>query len=259
MNEMASLPLIRTLETLAANAWPPAEAEALDGWRLRFTGGVTRRANSVWPNGSLAAPDVEPLLAEVESFYAARRQPARFQLSPAAEPADLDQQLAARGYHSVARTAVQVAELAAILRQTLPLRLRPEFEVEVSEEFDEEWFSLYLAIEHNNDPQADIRQSILQRIASPAGYTVLRVEGEPAAVGLGVVEGRWVGIFCMATVPHFRRRGAASAVLRTLAIWAQLYEADHAYLQVMDENRPAQMLYTRAGFETLYHYHYREK
>jgi ribosomal protein S18 acetylase RimI-like enzyme len=259
VNDVASLPLIRTLETLAANAWPPAEAEALDGWRLRFTDGVTRRANSVWPNGLLSGPAVDELLTEVEAFYAQRKQPARFQLSPVAEPADLDQRLAERGYRSVASTAVQVAELTSILRQTVPLRLHPEFEVEVSEEFDEEWFALYLAIEHGDDPQTVVRQSILRRIAAPTGYVTLRIDGQAASVGLGVVEREWLGIFCMATAPSYRRRGAASAIVRTLAIWAQLYEANHAYLQVMEENRAAQALYARAGFETVYRYHYREK
>ena len=259
MNDGASLPLIRTLEMLSANAWPPAEAVALAGWRLRFTAGVTRRANSVWPNGLHTEPAVDDLLNEVEAFYAERKQPARFQLSPAAEPADLDQRLAARGYRSVARTAVQVAELASILRQTVPLRLHPEFEVEVAEEFDEEWFAAYLAVEHADDPQNTVRQLILQRIVPPVAFATLRIDGEAAAVGLGVVEGEWVGIFCMATATSFRRRGAGSAILRTLAIWAQLYEANHAYLQVMDDNAAAQALYTRAGFETVYHYHYREK
>lgn len=41
---------ILQLETLAANAWPAAEVQRLGGWRLRFHHGVTRRANSVWPN-----------------------------------------------------------------------------------------------------------------------------------------------------------------------------------------------------------------
>jgi ribosomal protein S18 acetylase RimI-like enzyme len=88
---------------------------------------------------------------------------------------------------------------------------------------------------------------------------LLRIDGAPAALGLGVVEGDWLGIFCMTTDPGFRRRGAASAILRTLAIWAQLYDARRAYLQVMDQNTAAQALYARVGFETLYHYHYREK
>ena len=41
-----SLDQIRELEELAANAWPAGVQQALDGWRLRYHLGVTRRANS---------------------------------------------------------------------------------------------------------------------------------------------------------------------------------------------------------------------
>jgi len=63
----------------------------------------------------------------------------------------------------------------------------------------------------------------------------------------------------MGTSPLFRRRGAARAILRTLTIWAQMQGASHAYLQVMESNTAARPLYRSTGFETLYHYHYREK
>jgi hypothetical protein len=38
---------ITQIEALAANAIPAAIVQELDGWRLRFNYGVTRRANSV--------------------------------------------------------------------------------------------------------------------------------------------------------------------------------------------------------------------
>ncbi|MCL4860725.1 MAG: GNAT family N-acetyltransferase [Caldilineaceae bacterium] len=260
MDEQAArLALIRNLETLATNAWPAAEVSYLGGWRLRFTDGVTRRANSVWPNQPLAGADLDETLAEVEAFYAARREPPRYQLSPASAPADLDARLAARGYRSVARTAVQAVALPTIFQQTKPLRLLPTFEVELSEGYDEAWFVAYAAVEHADDAGLPIRRAILQRIAAQTAYASLRIDGSMAAVGLGVLEGAWLGVFCMATAPAFRRRGAAAAILRTLAIWAQLYDAHHAYLQVMDDNAPARALYAGAGFQTLYHYHYREK
>jgi ribosomal protein S18 acetylase RimI-like enzyme len=43
-----------------------------------------------------------------------------------------------------------------------------------------------------------------------------------------------------------------------LAQWGQIYQARQLYLQVMADNAPALALYERLGFETLYHYHYRE-
>jgi GNAT superfamily N-acetyltransferase len=251
--------LILTLETLAANAWPAAENRPLGGWRLRATQGVTRRANSVWPNATEAGIGLAEKLLAVEDFYRQRGQPARYQICPAMQPLDLDERLAAQGYCSVARTAVQVTALQNILRQTAPLRSQPSFVVELSETFDEEWFAAYCAVEHNNDPANPVRRAILQRIAPTTGFVTLRIEDEIAAVGLGVLEAQWLGIFCMATQTPFRRRGAANAILRTLAIWAQMNGATHAYLQVMEENQAAQTVYTRVGFVTLYHYHYREK
>lgn len=256
---LARLALIRTLERLATNAWPATEATLLGGWQLRFAHGVTRRANSVWANQPLTGVDLDERLAQVEAFYADRQQPARYQLSPASEPVDLDARLAARGYRSVARTAVQVVALTDILQQTKPLRLQPTFEVEVSEEYDEAWFATYVAVEHAGDAHVHLRREILKRIQPSTAYATLRIGATTAAVGLGVLEEGWLGIFCMATVPAFRRQGAAAAILRTLSIWAQLYDAQHAYLQVMDENQPAQALYARTGFKTLYHYHYREQ
>lgn len=250
---------ILLLETLAANAWPAAEMQALAGWQLRFNHGVTRRANSVWPNLTSDELALAARLTAVETFYAQRNLPPRFQISPAAQPAHLDEVLAERGYRSVARTAVQVAELTTILAAMPPLQKRPEFAIEVAEAFDEEWFTAYAAFETMENHEADARRAILQAIQPLSGFVLLRIHDAPAAVGLGVVEQDWLGIFCMATSMAFRRRGAASAILRTLAIWAQLYEARQAYLQVMDHNTAAQAVYARAGFETLYHYHYREK
>jgi ribosomal protein S18 acetylase RimI-like enzyme len=259
-DQTGDLALIRTLETLAANAWPAAEIAELSGWRLRHTTGVTRRANSVWPNQWTDDAHVAERLGQVEAFYQQRRLPARYQICPAALPIELDEQLAARGYASVARTAVQTTPLTKILEETKALRWYPTFAVEISEEFDEDWFAVYSQVEHGDAISLAVRGEILRRIQAPVGFALLKIAETPAAVGLGVIEAGWLGIFCMATLPAFRRQGAANAILRTLAIWAaQLYDARQAYLQVMEANSIAQAVYSRVGFSTLYHYHYREK
>ena len=69
-----SLDQVRELEELAANAWPAGEVEELDGWRLRFNAGVTRRANSVWPN---AAGDCLPLAEKSTAWMPSRSSPTR--------------------------------------------------------------------------------------------------------------------------------------------------------------------------------------
>ena len=93
----------------------------LGGWLLRFTYGITRRANSVWPNSdnhSTSELTFDERLNEVELFYAIYEMPARFQVSPASRPADLDIALALRGYQRTAQTAVQTAKLSAVLHET---------------------------------------------------------------------------------------------------------------------------------------------
>ena len=250
---------ILLIETLAANAWPPEQTVIVDGWRLRSAGGVTRRANSVWPNADTGAAGLEEKLAAVENHYSALGLPSIFQICDAARPADLDANLAARGYDANSHTFVQVAPMREVLQNLPPLRLYPHFEIEVSEEFYDEWFAFYCLSEEVSGHAAAMRGGILQRIELAHGFALLRIDGEPAAVGLGVVEQGWLGVFCMATLPAFRRQGAAGAILRTLAIWGQLYDAQQAYLQVMQNNPVAQQLYAKAGFATAYHYHYREK
>ena len=108
---------VREVEVVAAEALPAAEVEELGGWRLRYTRGVTRRANSVWPNAQKGPLSLEERLEAVEAFYAARGLPARFQVTPAALPENLDEVLAARGYTRDlpdSPVCVQTASLAEV-------------------------------------------------------------------------------------------------------------------------------------------------
>jgi hypothetical protein len=84
--------VVRLLDELAGHATAPALVRPLDGWQLRVTPDAPfRRANSVLPNGDLdAGTDLDDAIDTVEEFYAERYAPARFQLSDAARPAQLD-------------------------------------------------------------------------------------------------------------------------------------------------------------------------
>jgi ribosomal protein S18 acetylase RimI-like enzyme len=250
-----SIKLIRFIEELAANAWPAEIVQIVDGWRLRFNGNVTRRANSVWPN---EAGDHHPLkekLALVEDFYTRRHCPPRYHICPAAKPANLDKILANHGYISDARTAVQIASLETILTRT---EANPAHPVTISSSFNESWFDLYSQGELISPHTAAARRGILQRIGPPTGFALLQIDGQPAAVGLGVAERGWLGLFSLVTRPEFRRQGAAISLIDALTHWGQTHHASRVYLQVMTDNAPALALYARLGFETLYHYHYRE-
>lgn len=242
------------LETLAAQAWPAAEIEELDGWQLRFTHNVSRRANSVWPNGDNGRYTLTDKLSRVEAFYAQHSLPARYQITPAAQPANLDAILADRGYVTDAPTHVQTAVLTTVIDQT-----RAAHAVTLTPRPTADWLAFYHTSGGFSDHQAAVRRGILQRIRPPIAFAAAQENGRFLGIGVGVCAQGWLGIFGMLTASQARRRGVATAVLHTLAQWGTQQGAAHAYLQVMSNNSAALPLYQRAGFTTRYNYHYRQK
>jgi GNAT superfamily N-acetyltransferase len=231
---------IAALERRAFAAWPAEEVHPIGAWRLRHTRGVTRRANSVWPDGE---GDLPALIDAAERFYADRGQPALFQVTPLAPPA-LDPLLAARGYQREAPVAIQIAGV--------PLAA-PEIPVRTETALFEPW--LAVAASGRFAAVTEVFRGLLTRIGPGALFAL----AGSAAVGLGVIEGRWMGIFNMLTVPGHRRRGLGRAVLAALAAAGRACGVERLYLQVERDNPPALALYRAAGFREIYGYHYRVK
>jgi N-acetylglutamate synthase len=242
---------VSALEEKAFAAWPAEEVQEMDGWWLRSTRGVSRRANSVWPSKAGGALALNVRIDAVEAFYRDRNQPAIFQLSPVAAPEGLDQALAGRGYRVDAPTSVQVAQTAAA-EQAPPPGVRAVVEPRPSST----WFELS-ALRWRFAPHAEIHRALLERIGDRAVYALAERESMPGAVGVGVIDGRWMGVFAMFTLPEQRRRGLAAAVLSALAGRARSLGVQHLYLQVEVANSGARALYARAGFRDAYPYHYR--
>jgi len=247
----ANVPAIEELERLAYASWPAAEVRDLDGWRLRFTGGVTRRANSVWTNESGDTLPLDARIAEVERFYQERGQLAFFQLSPLSRPARLDTELATRGYAIDAETSLQVADA----RTTARGASGPET-VRIEPRLFDEWFEVsgrrgrFVAAQ-------DVYRGLLERLGRRAHYA-LAVDGrEPAAVGLLVIDAPWAGIFSMLTLAAYRRRGHANAIVRAMARTAVARGVERLYLQVEIDNAASLALYAACGFGERYRYHYR--
>jgi GNAT superfamily N-acetyltransferase len=251
--------LVRLIEELAAHAWPAWHTESLDGWLIRHTPGVrARRSNSVLPLDWTGGP-LDDRLALVEGFYASRELPARFQISPVATPAELDSILAGRGYEIEAPVDVQTAPVSQVLDLTAIGRLRSAPpQVHLTNEPDAPWLTLWTDLTRRGDP-AVTKERVLDRIGPPAAFALVEEDAKPAAVGFGVVEAGWVGVFGMGTSPEARRRGLATSILHTLGRWASDQHAESAYLQVEAENHPAHRLYERTGFATRYRYHYRTR
>lgn len=256
MDMVASPDEVYYLEELAANAWPAEVVQLVDGWRFRYTPGVSsRRVNSVWPNNLGRYLSLDQKLEEVEAFYARRMLPARFQICAAAQPEELDAILAQHGYGVDAPTFVQAARISDILERLSP---NPETIVELHPTVPTDFSDFQQSLYKLTSEQTIARTAAFQRIGPQPIFAVAKIEGRTAGIGLGILERGWLGIFSMLTHPDLRRRGIATAVLFSLANWGKTQGAARAYLQVMDNNERAIPLYSRAGFITQYQYHYRQ-
>jgi ribosomal protein S18 acetylase RimI-like enzyme len=189
-------------------------------------------------------------IEEVERWYAARGLRASFQLGPLAGPDGLDAELERRGYGLEAPVSVQIARAGQVASPS------PGVCVRVDRSLSSAWFDLS-AHRGRFAACADTYRGLLGRVGAGARYALAEVDGQPAAVGLGVVDGEWTGIFSMLTLAPARRRRAGRAILAALAASAIEAHAESLYLQVERDNAPARALYRAASFDELYGYHYR--
>jgi N-acetylglutamate synthase len=241
---------IAPIESVAANALPASVTEFCDGWRLRYSYEVTRRANSVLAEKHTG--DLTQKLQAVSDFYARFNAKARFQLCPVSEPSKLNQLLLERGYTKIPGAKVQTLELADFKPQTDITK------VQLLSKPNDAWFSVYRRVEKADAQKEKVRTWMLENIQPNAVFALLYLDDTPAAVGLGVVEAGFVGMFNMATLEQFRGRGGASTILSSLAAWGKTLGGHTLYLQVSEDNVKAQSVYENLGFKTLYSYWYLE-
>lgn len=238
---------IRRLEALAWRAWPALETLDRAGWRLRFSGGYTKRANSINALGEISEFSEETALG-LEAPYRERGLGIVWRLSPLAPPA-VDAILAGRGYRAIERSLVQ--------RCPLQPGLGVDRQVEILGQPSPAWieaFSQYSPVRPEHRP---VMQRMLAAIANPVGFAFVVEDGQPMAMAIGAVEGDHMGLFDVLVMPHARRRGLARRVTESLYAWAWQHGARFAWLQVVATNDAAMPLYAAQGFRTLYEYEYR--
>ena len=252
----------RLLDELAANATASTTVQLVDGWLLRAAPGLPfRRANATLPLPGRSDPtlEIDERIGLVERFYRVRGLPPRFQLSPASVPFDLDRRLADRGYEVDAPVDIVVAGAQAVLASLEPNEL-PMARVEGM--IDPDWVDAFAEVNGDTDDartrkRLEAYARLLGSIGPRSATAVIELDGRPAAIGLGVLERNFVGLFGLATRSDARRRGAARAVLRALATWAIDEQATTLYLQVETDNLPARALFESVGFVRNHGYHYR--
>ena len=248
------------LEAAMDAAWPAPERHDLGPWVLRAAGGVTQRANSIWPRQASGAgePELAGLLRDARSWYRSRRLPLIFQVTATAEAAVLNSFLDAEGFTTQSETLIMTRGPARHARAKEP---RPT--VELAYVPSAEWLAVWWAVDgRGGDDALAIARTILE--GCPAVYAMARDSaGRPAAVGrLALPDtGPEVrgGLYSMATSPEARRRGYGTAVLDSLLTAGAERDLAGYWLLVTAANHGAQALYANAGFRETGRYAYRQE
>jgi GNAT superfamily N-acetyltransferase len=236
------------VEQTCFNAFPSLQQVLFEGWLMRFSGGLSRRANSVNPLGP-GCSRIAAAIAAAEALYRAQGLPTIFRVPSLVDPA-LDRELASRGYTSEGESCVLYGAMGGLAAAADPA-------VRLSASPDAEFLAAMATLQGHSATQSAIYRGILGAIAIPARFALLAVDGAPAALGYGALHD---GLLCYESVitdQGHRRQGLARRVLGSLAAWARDTGATGACLQVEAANAPALALYVGFGLGELYRYHYR--
>lgn len=234
------------VEEACLNAWPALREVLLDGWVLRFSEGLTRRANSANP----LRPVLRLHLQECEALYARLGLPTIFRVLTLIDPL-VEEGLAAAGYTSEGESCVLYGAIDEI-------EARQDPEVRLSSSASPEWFAAMAALQQHTQEQAATYRGIVGQVAVPIAFAALSADGEAAAVAYGAIHN---GLLCYESVvtdSRRRRQGYGRRIITALAAWAKENGARGACLEVEAGNLAARRLYDTIGLKReLYRYHYR--
>ncbi|MFN8374121.1 MAG: GNAT family N-acetyltransferase [Anaerolineae bacterium] len=242
---------IRLIEERSLNALPSLYTMVYDGWILRFAKGYTRRANSVNPLYGGTLP-LNEKIDYCEDVYRRHGLNVIFKLTDAAQPAELEDVLVARGYEHQAGTIVETMDLTKV-------RFKRDANVVAQRQFTMTWFNAFAELNGLREDAAGTLKKILAQIQPRTCFASFVDEGQVVATGMAVLERGCVGLFDIVTDVNHRRKGYSTRLVSHLLAWAQEKGGHTAYLQVVGDNQPALWMYNKIGFKETYHYWYRVK
>ena len=248
---MAKKDLAWKAEQACLNAWPALHNVVYDDWIIRFSEGLTRRANSVNPLRSTARADGASIQL-FENLFRAQELPLIFRI-PTLLDASVDRGLDRLGFTAEGESCVIYADIASVDAKADPA-------VEVNSRVDEDWLHAMNLMQKRTEEQSEIFDHIVLSIAVPAGYATLRDGDEVVAQAYGVIHDDLLCCESVITNENYRGQGAGTRLMSALFAWAGAQGASGVCLQVEAANKAGRALYDGLGMKTeLSRYHYRRQ
>lgn len=246
--------LARRAELAGLNAASSPREAQVEGWLLRLSPGKAKRSRCVnaLAGGTLPLDD---LLRRCRASFEQAGLPLILRLTPFSQPADLDDQLAAKGWIRFDPADVMVLpSLDAFADANGLMSLSPV-----------EYAALIGALRGSSAEEIDGHARRLEQASVPHQAFKMEHDGVLLACGQvaidpgpdGAPAGGMAGLFDIFTPEDQRGRGHGLRLCAALLAEARRQGALSAYLQVGAENAAAQRLYDRLGFLQAYRYHYR--
>ena len=255
--EMFEKEEIKFLQELLMNSWPANHYYFINGWILRFTEGVTFRANSVFPlhyTGDLNELNKDITLTE--KAYQAYKLPAIFTIPEYFEPSNLVDKLLEKGYQQFGCVTHTLIASTQDLRNDI---INEEFTYLIISERRKEIANFLGTFSKRDQSSQKIVDEIVNRVIFPQKRFIIAQYNEKI-VGtlLGILDPH--GFLYIADVlvdPDFRRQKIAKSIFFTIINnWAIPNGVKKIWLQVEIENIEAMNLYTKLGFKKAYSYYY---
>ena len=247
---------IESIERATLAAVPPEAMELLAGWLLPFDSGRVWRAHSAVPlQHVVPSPEV---LNAIARRYRERGHAPVFRVPDLAAFEALQGDLARNGFGAGKPTLMQSIVLGEGKALAMNVRARQVASgaatVQIAGTPSPGWADVFLG-EGLAPVDGAGRLAMLQRSADNV-FAAVNVEGAVLAVGAGCFAcGRCV-IHGMRTLPAWRGRGFARAIVASLLAQAGSRGISSGLLQVEEGNDAARSLYGALGFATKWRYRY---
>ncbi len=243
---------VADLEALVARTWSRRQPTAVGPWLLRVSGGFTLKANAVAVLGPVPPAELGSMIEKVEAFYTSHGLPTCFEITDRVSDSALAPALLERGYVA-ARGEVEVTLLSPLrtLRSIAPA-VR-DGRVVISDTPISGWLDRWWStLEGCDESQRDLAAELVWDLRGRCGFASHLVDGEVVATGLGLIEGPWLGMYCLGVGADRRRRGSARRILGALATWGTANAALQGYVCVRDDGSAARSLFEGLGFSRCY-------
>ena len=254
--------MILTIEELSANAFPALSTLLVNGWILRFAEGYAKRANSVSPLYPCGI-DVVKNVELCEKIYLSKKLNPVFKLTECENGFLIDNILQSRGYEYEAKTNILLKDLSKEKEVENagegPNECTNASSVSSYRSCEEDWFEAFTRMNKVSNANKATLRKILNSLIPDAFYGFYKENNEILAVGLGVMERGFIGMFDIYVDEAHRRKGLATKIMNKLISEGVAHGCDYSYLQVIDDNENAKLLYKKLGYEKQYSYWYRVK